>query len=35
VLDPYPDLNHVVVVLANHDGVVAPIHDRTREIVTA
>jgi CubicO group peptidase (beta-lactamase class C family) len=35
VLDLYPDLDYVVVILANYDGVLAPIHDRTREIMTS
>jgi hypothetical protein len=29
-IDIYPDLGHVVVVLANYDGAVDPVRDRTR-----
>jgi CubicO group peptidase (beta-lactamase class C family) len=34
-LDIYPDLGYVVVILANQDDVIDPVHDKTREILAA
>lgn len=32
-LDIYPDLGYVVVILANQDDVIDPVHDKTRDIL--